>query len=279
MERRYLAAILSMAATFAVVSHGLQSKTVDRWLQQKPDLVSEMKCATRTVGAKLLAKINPSLRPEDLDAARVLAWLNLSGADPRPQVRAVAPAEPVQPQPVAVAVQVECPEVLKAQEKALRSAEQMQHNMERMQAKLERAQSRLERAQSRMVVASTPVAVNAAWEIPSADELNRQIETSIKAAQSRLNAQAKQAQIAAQALANAQAAMANINAQNMNWSDIASQAMDSQAMDTQDMAGLAKAARVNTVEIQRQYKRTMQRMTNHTVPKISHPAHSTSAHL
>lgn len=274
-QRRYLAAVLGMAATFALVSHTLQSGPVDRWLQQKPDLVSELKCATSAVGAKVLGMISPTLRPGDLDAAWLLAKLNLGGADAKNQAKPqppVPPVAPVAPQVQTVAVQVDCPELLKAQEKAIRSAERMQHNMERMQAKLEKAQSKLERAQSQFTI--MPGAENVDWKIPSAADLNRQIEMSLRAEQGRLVAQAARAQKAAQALANAQAAMASLEMQNTDGDEA-----DAPAIAAKAMRGVAPTVRINVGEVQHQSSRSMQRKTIHSVPKNSHPVHSTGANL
>lgn len=262
MERRYLAAILAMAATFAVFSNGLQSKLVDRFLQQKPDLVSEMKCATRAVGAKLLAKINPSLRPEDLDAARLLAKLNLFGPDTSPTAPPAPPVAPELPEPPAAiqaqlaAAQVDCPEVIEAQEKALRSAERMQRNVERMQAKLEKSQHIIVRAQEML----EPVV----FEVPSAEEINRQVQMSIATAQARAAAQAVQVRVATKALTNAQREVANLKLEDMNI----------------EVAGVAPVAngfsRTQTVELQRRIDRAMQR-ANQMVHQQT--THGTPTHL
>jgi hypothetical protein len=185
MERRYLAAILAMAATFALVSRAVESGLAQRALKNPPSLMSGLKCATRAVGAKLLARISPSLRPEDLDAVRLLAKLNLGGFSARPAVPQ-SPAEPVQIRIAAPVSQMDCAEMQRAQEQAIRNAERMQRDSERMQLDMQRMQAKMERVQNRLEIRTQAFAEPVVVELPSAAEIDRQVELSIGASKAQM---------------------------------------------------------------------------------------------
>ena len=61
MERRYLAATIAMAATFAVFSHAFGSGLLTKVQKPRETLISEMRCAAQTLRTRLLDKVNRSL--------------------------------------------------------------------------------------------------------------------------------------------------------------------------------------------------------------------------
>jgi hypothetical protein len=96
MERRYLAATIAMAATFAIFSHAFGSGLLSKMQHPQEALVSEMHCAAQTLRAHLLDKVNRSLGAGSAEEAQLRVELNL------PAPAAVAPAPPAPPaRPVA----------------------------------------------------------------------------------------------------------------------------------------------------------------------------------
>jgi hypothetical protein len=89
MERRYLAATIAMAATFAIFSHAFGSGLLTKLHEPPTALISEMKCEAQTLRTELLAKVNHSLGEGSAEEAQLRVEFNLA-----PPVMAVAPAPP-----------------------------------------------------------------------------------------------------------------------------------------------------------------------------------------
>ena len=85
MERRYLAATIAMAATFAVFSHAFGSGLLTKVQKPRETLISEMRCAAQTLRTRLLDKVNRSLGSGSAEEAQLRVELNL----PAPAVAAV----------------------------------------------------------------------------------------------------------------------------------------------------------------------------------------------
>ncbi len=96
MERRYLAATIAMAATFALFSHAFSSGLLTRVHDSHATLISEMQCAAQSLRARLLDKVNRSLGAGTAEEAQLRVELNL-GAASSPAAPAVAPAAPSAP--------------------------------------------------------------------------------------------------------------------------------------------------------------------------------------
>jgi hypothetical protein len=212
MERRFLAVVLGLAATFVLCSRGLDAGMIVKLKQPLPTLLAELKCATLGLGSKALSKVSPSLAA-DLEQARLLAELNLSdllrGCPSVQPSTPVVPSAPAAPAKVEVAVaQPKCPELVRAQQKALRDTQKMQRKLAATQRKLE--------VRQRQMDAYPQLASLGHLDQDISEAVNRQVELSLQAAQDRLADQALQVQIAAEALANAQQQMARVKLQSHN---------------------------------------------------------------
>jgi hypothetical protein len=98
MERRYLAATIAMAATFALFSHAFGSGLLNKVHDPRATLISEVQCVKQTLRARLLDKVNHTLGAANAEEAQLRVELNL----PIPAVAAsmpMAPAAPVAPMP------------------------------------------------------------------------------------------------------------------------------------------------------------------------------------
>ena len=98
MERRYLAATIALAATFAIFSHAFSSGLLTRAHDPRATLISEARCAAETLRARLLDKVNSSLGNGSAEEAQLRVELNLGSAAmasvpaaPAPPVAPVAP--------------------------------------------------------------------------------------------------------------------------------------------------------------------------------------------
>lgn len=76
MERRYLVAIVALAATFAFVSHGFETGRIQKLPHSRAQVLATMACAKQYVAQQLVAKLEPYAghQPEQ---AQMLAELNL----------------------------------------------------------------------------------------------------------------------------------------------------------------------------------------------------------
>ena len=170
MERRYLAATIALAATFAIFSHAFSSGLLTRVHDPRTTLISEARCAAETLRARLLDKVNSSLGNGTAEEAQLRVELNLGSsamaAAPAPPVPPVAPAAPMLAAKAMAPHPIACPsqrlialrvphdyEVVQAratamQAKALALQQKMQAKALAEQAKL---QSKALAAQARMM--------------------------------------------------------------------------------------------------------------------------------
>jgi len=191
MERRYLAATIAMAATFALFSHAFSSGLLDRVHDPRATsatLVSEMHCAAQSLRARLLDKVNRSLGTGNAEEAQMRVELNLNGLF-GPSVPAVAPAVPAAPSAVASAPPAAPanPKVISAKaSKAPVAACPTQRLMSevRLPRDLERAQARAMALQSRAL--ATQARLMAVQARLTAQSMQREI-TRTALAQARVN--------------------------------------------------------------------------------------------
>ncbi len=90
MERRYFAATIAMAATFALFSHAFGSGLLNHVPDSRATLISEMHCAAQTLRSQLLDKVNHTLGGGSAEEAQLRVELNL----PAPPAAAAVPAAP-----------------------------------------------------------------------------------------------------------------------------------------------------------------------------------------
>jgi hypothetical protein len=152
MERRYLAATIAMAATFALFSHAFSSGLLHRVHDPRATLVSEARCAAQTLRTRLLDKVNRSFGTGNAEEAQLRVEFNLPApvlaAPAVPATPAVAPVPPV-PSAKAVARQLACPtqrlvaRTSRDYERAQAFAMKMQSKAMATQAKLMAVEARL----------------------------------------------------------------------------------------------------------------------------------------
>jgi hypothetical protein len=156
MERRYLAATIAMAATFALFSHAFGSGLLTRVHDPRPVLISEMHCAAQTLRTRLLDKVNRSFGPGSAEEAQLRVELNLPAAAALaavpavPAPPAVAPVAPAPPVKMSARQIVACPsqrlvavQVSKDYERAQARAMAMQSKALANQARVMAVQARL----------------------------------------------------------------------------------------------------------------------------------------
>jgi hypothetical protein len=146
MERRYLAATLAMAATFAIVTHGFNSGMLAQ-LQHRPTaLVSELRCTAETLTGKLLDKVNRSFGPRSAEEAQLRVELNL----PAPMA-AIPPVPPalMAPPPQALRTSgASCPARRMRTDVHLPNLAQMQAKLAAMQVRLQSQEMQRELARA-----------------------------------------------------------------------------------------------------------------------------------
>lgn len=113
MERRYLAATVVMAATFALFSHAFGSGLLNKVHDPQATLISEMHCAAQSLRARLLDKVNHSLGA-NAEEAQLRVELNLPAPVPSavpavPAALAMPPVAPVAPATVTAPPVAACP--------------------------------------------------------------------------------------------------------------------------------------------------------------------------
>jgi hypothetical protein len=77
MERKYLAATLALAATFAIVSGEFRSGNMAKLPHSRAEAVADLACARRYVAARLMAKLQPYVDHSAPEQAQMVAELNL----------------------------------------------------------------------------------------------------------------------------------------------------------------------------------------------------------
>ena len=136
MERRYLAATLAMAATFAIVSHAFNSGILAQFQHRPTALVSELRCTAETLSARLLEKVARSFGPRSAEEAQLRVELNLPA--PVAPVPPVPPAMTATPPHPPVAPGASCPA------RRMTTEVRIPNNLAEMQARLIAMQTRLE---------------------------------------------------------------------------------------------------------------------------------------
>jgi hypothetical protein len=153
MERRYLAATIAMAATFALFSHAFESGLLNRVHDSRTTLISEMHCAAQSLRARLLDKVNRSLGAGTAEEAQLRVELNL-GAPFAAAVPAV-PAAPALPaiaaSPKTIPAKAPVAPVAACPTQRLVSEIQLPRDFERAQAKAMAMQSRALATQARLM--------------------------------------------------------------------------------------------------------------------------------
>lgn len=146
MERRYLAATIAMAATFALFSHAFGSGLLNRVHDPHATLMSEMRSAAQSLRARMLDKVNHSLGA-NAEEAQLRVELNLPAPAPAaaPAVPAAAPVAPEAPVKAAAHVAVACPAPRLAHD--VRFAQDFNS---KMQARMMAMQSRLVAKQAKL---------------------------------------------------------------------------------------------------------------------------------
>lgn len=102
MERRYLAATIAMAATFAMFSHAFNSGLMARLQARPAALISELHCAAQSLRSQLLDKLHRSLGPGSAEEAQLRVELNIPASitptlPALPKVMAASPAPQAPP--------------------------------------------------------------------------------------------------------------------------------------------------------------------------------------
>jgi hypothetical protein len=153
MERRYLAATIAMAATFALFSHAFGSGLLNRVPDSRATLISEMHCAAQTLRARLLDKVNRSLGAGNANAeeAQLRVELNLPAAPALAAVPAVPAAPPVAPVAPVAPVKAAARQIVACPSQRL-VAVQVSKDYQRAQARAMAMQSRALAEQAKMMV-------------------------------------------------------------------------------------------------------------------------------
>jgi hypothetical protein len=152
MERRYLAATIAMAATFALFSHAFSSGLMSKLQAQHTVLISELHCAAQSLRSQLLDKVNRSLGSSNAEEAQLRVELNLPApAAPVPPVPPVPAVAPVAPRLVHAAAKVQAPLAFACP--AARLATDVRFSQDfnsKLQARMMAVQSRLLADQARL---------------------------------------------------------------------------------------------------------------------------------
>jgi hypothetical protein len=77
MERRYLAATLALAATFAVFSQGFESGRLAKLPHSRAEVLADIACAKRYVAQQIVAILEPYTGTRTAEQAQIVAELNL----------------------------------------------------------------------------------------------------------------------------------------------------------------------------------------------------------
>ncbi len=185
MDRRYLAATIAMAATFAVFSHAFNSGLMGKLQAQQTTLISELHCAAQSLRSRLLDKVNRSLGADTAEEAQLRVELNLP-----------APVAPVPPVPPAPAVAPIAPRAVNTAVK-VRALHPIACPAPRLATDVRFTQDLSSRMQARMLAMQSKLLADQA-----------RLQARLLEQQVRLNSQAMQREINRAALAQARANMA-----------------------------------------------------------------------
>lgn len=134
MERRYLAATLAMAATFAIATHAFNSGLLARLHQEPNTVISEMRCTAETLTARLLERVNRSFGPHSAEEPQLRVEMSLPGP-----VLALPPApRSLTALPPAISHGASCPA------RRVRTEARLTNSFAVMQARLIAMQARLQ---------------------------------------------------------------------------------------------------------------------------------------
>ena len=136
MERRYLAAALAMAATFAIVTHAFNSGMLARYHEQPNTVLSDLRCTAQTLTTRLLDRVNRSFGPRSAEEAQLRVELNLPA--PASALPPVAPHRMKTLPQASLAHGASCPT------RGVRTNVSLQNNIAEMQARLIAMQARLQ---------------------------------------------------------------------------------------------------------------------------------------
>jgi len=152
MERKYFAATIAMAVTFAAFSHAFSSGLMAKLEAKQTTLVSEMHCAAQSLRSELLDKVNRSLGSRTAEDAQLRIELNLPAPTVAiPPVPPVAPVAPVAPVPASAAVKAQAPRPMACPAQRLSSDVRLSEEINnRMQVRMLALQSKLLSNQARM---------------------------------------------------------------------------------------------------------------------------------
>jgi len=208
MERRYLAATLALAATFAIFSREFRSGHLAQFPTSRAELQADVACARQYVAEQMMAKLRPYLEhtPEQ---AQIVAELNLPelaraeqkvvearvlaterSAHQKCEVTLRAQREAMRAQKAserALEVQIRNVEraqkiqelaVVRAQELTERAAERAQEinvaavirSQEAAARSMEKARCSMEKSRSQMVHAGTPIHIN--FQVPAVPKIS-----------------------------------------------------------------------------------------------------------
>jgi hypothetical protein len=135
MERRYLAATLALAATFAIFSQEFRSNQLAKFPTSRAQLQADVACMKHYVAEQMMAKLEPYLDRDTPEQAQIVAELNLPELVRTEQK--VADAQVLATQESA---RQKCEVTLRAQREAMRAQKLTERALEIQVRNVERAQ-------------------------------------------------------------------------------------------------------------------------------------------
>jgi hypothetical protein len=135
MDRRYLAATLALAATFAIFSREFRSGHLAKFPTSRAQLQADVACVKDYVAEQMMAKLEPYLDRNAPEQAQIVAELNLP--DPVRVERKVAGAPALSTEEAA---HQKCEVTLRAQHEAMRAQMATERALEVQIRNAERAQ-------------------------------------------------------------------------------------------------------------------------------------------
>jgi len=125
MERRYLAATLALAATFAIFSREFRAGHLTKFPTSRAELQADVACAKHYVAAQVMAKLQPYLDRGTPEQAQMLAELNVPGI-----VRAEEKIVDAQQLATQELARQKCEATMRAQREAMRAQKANQRAVE-----------------------------------------------------------------------------------------------------------------------------------------------------
>src|SRR5271166_4752441 len=144
MERRYLAATLALAATFAIFSREFRSGHLAKLPSSRAELRADIACAKHYLAEQLMAKLEPYVDRRAPEQAQIVAELNLPEV-----VRVEQKVADAQVQLARQAEQQKCAATIRAQHEAMRAEQAGERALEIQDLAVVRAQELSERANER----------------------------------------------------------------------------------------------------------------------------------